>query len=230
MAGFVIIIAGLVVACGFSVLLGAEHADPVLAFEARVKSLFAPWFTPSAGAHVVPPAQVGTSDRRTPSRVENEAAAGGAPGADGTWSSPQAPGAVRIDVQARFDEALARQPLEHGELRDTPADGIEVARPDGVLTIGEHPVTRRRPVNGRSLPDQPRQGKQPWLTAEMPAVPVAEIRGPERPWDPGDGIDPPVPLARPYVFGEAPVARVLGLADLGPGDAEGRTLAERMMP
>lgn len=156
----------------------------------------------SRGAHTgpmlalpdVPPAQVGTSSWRMPSRVENEAAAGGSPGAEGTWSSPQAPGEVppRIDVAARFAEALARNPIAY-DMAGTPPEGIDAVRDDGTITVG------RRPVNGRSLGDMPRrqplQDRAPWQPAEQPAhaAPTMFLTGPM----------PAVP-----VYGQAPQLEV----------------------
>jgi len=74
------------------------------------------------------------------------------------------------------------------------------------------PFTGWRVPDGYQLPGGrglmfARPGKQPWLTGQQPAIPVPEAAGPDRAWDPGDGLGPDVPLARPYapqpVYGEA---------------------------
>lgn len=90
-----------------------------------------------------------------------------------------------------------------------------------------------RPVNGRNLGDQPRAdqrpGKQPWLTAGQPVLPAPPL---PHAYDPGDGILPPVPLARPYVpacTDAETLAMYRGDYGVKP-QLEAERLAEVMMP
>ena len=63
---------------------------------------------------------------------------------------------------------------------------------------GRHIDRERINCGGRLLPDQPRQGKQPWHTQGQPVIPAPPV--PDA-YDPGDGILPPVALVRPYLPG-----------------------------
>jgi hypothetical protein len=109
--------------------------------------------------------------------------------------------------------------------RDRRDGAVIVDQADRVLLLPDD--LRAQPpwgAEGSALPGGRglmRVGKQPWMTGEMPAIPA-----PPTPTvlDPGDGLAPEVPLARPYapepVYGEAPVATVL----------EAERLKESMIP
>lgn len=77
----------------------------------------------------------------------------------------------------------------YGPLAATPAAGIAVVRADGVIWCG-----------GRNLGTQPRRTPRqgPFTQVDMPALPAPEPSGPARAWDPGDGLGPDVPIARPF--------------------------------
>lgn len=87
----------------------------------------APWRPRPTFTPTVPAREVGTSARRTPPRLESAAAAGGAPG-------QVQPGAT----------------LAH-------ADAIQAMIARYLPAAPDPASTYRRPVNGRRLPDQPRQ-------------------------------------------------------------------------
>lgn len=99
-----------------------------------------------------------------------------------------------------------------GELAATPPEGITVRLPGATVYVGRHSagLPRRRP-SGEGAP---------WPAAERPGVVVPSMLP----------LTGPMPAVSEPVFGEAPVARLLGVADLGPADARGRGLAERMIP
>jgi hypothetical protein len=156
---------------------GAEFGDPVRSGLRRLGRIL----MPSIGIHVVPAREVAESARRTPGRVENGQAAGAAPVISET-------GAVRtsqnVPAHPRF-----------GPLLDTPPEGIETVRPVNGRSLGTQP--RRTPTErGPVLP--PRKPRQPWPTMPQAAVPDP-WNGNHPGWDPGDGIDPPVALVRPYL-------------------------------
>lgn len=62
-----------------------------------------------------------------------------------------------------------------------------------ILRDGQTPFVE--PHKGKHATSQPRQGKQPWHTAELPVLPAPP---PQHFSDPGDGILPPVALVRPW--------------------------------
>jgi len=127
--------------------------------------------------------------------------------------APWVPGPLVTDAEVREeDERLAAERGlcdfhgRYGELGDcTPACPAYAHRqavpmsPDPAVKPGvgwQVPDDWRLP-GGRSLMFV-RPGKQPWLTGSMPAVPAPEPTGPDRAWDPGDGLGPQVPIARPW--------------------------------
>jgi hypothetical protein len=155
------VLAGIVVL----IVLGAEFAGDVHRAERWLGRLL----MPSAGAHSDPAREVGTS-ARTPSPLEAEAAAGGAP--DLVQS-----GAPRRGTGPFRSSAL----LSDGELADLDA------RVDALS----------RPVNGRNLGTMPRKqvdGHPPW-TEPIPRVTAPQ---PVAAWHPGAGVEPLNPV-RPYL-------------------------------
>lgn len=111
------------------------------------------------------------------------------------WARPRTAEGGRADPAPARGAALL-QP-ESAQLSDAELAELD-AKLDAVLS---------RPVNGRNLGTQPRQqlpervwrpGKQPWPTMGMPLLYEPEPDGPSYAWDPGDGLGPSVPIARPY--------------------------------
>ncbi len=195
----------------FSFVTGAEFGDEIRRAARRVAGM------------VVPAREIWTFARRTPRGVETPAAAGGAPGAERARSSPQAPGAVPSAATPAAAHANRMWELSEPHLPPHPVNG----RPRG-----EHPYP---PLQPRPAARQPVPGTAALLAEEAAearraAYVRSQMRGAVATGDPKvlrrvlDGLrnlD-----ERQPAFGEAPVARVLGLADLGP--AGDRSFAERV--
>jgi len=105
--------------------------------------------------------------------------------------------------RAAEEERAAPQPPQGAALLEVPDTWTAATARDG-LAVLVPPV----PVNGRYLGTQPRRqldvharrpGKQPWDTMAMPLLYEPEPDGPSRAWDPGGGLGPLAPPARPYV-------------------------------
>jgi hypothetical protein len=218
---FILVSAGAVLLAGLSLIAGAMYPESVRRL-----------LMPIVGTHGFPARAVWTSARRMPQGLETPAAAGGAPGL-------VQPGASRFACCEHCDNGSSCNPADNhlagcAEGCNDPVPVLgdrmlsEVSREHDLLTDAEIAALKppRRPVNGRWLPDQPLIASSehpPWMTAPMAIVPPDERGWPYT--DPGDGIDVPVALVRPY----APkVTGPLGVAD--PGGAGERPFAERVRP
>lgn len=114
-------------------------------------------FLRPSGMHASLPGEAGTSARRTPPAVETPAAAGGAPGTEGTWSSPQEPGDVPaprradtepinlVDPRVRDKRQRAHADTMHAmSARYLPAPPIRGQRPAARHSAPGHAATQPR--------------------------------------------------------------------------------------
>lgn len=147
-------------------------------------------------------------------------------------------------VPAREIAAFAGSKPSGVENREAPGDapGDPAARP-GSTSPGAVPHGRHHAGTGRSagtsrliaeLNQQQADAAAAWYQPGFKLPRRRVNRGPDKPPWHTEPLPTLVDVAEQYhsmpEYGQAPVARVLGLADLGPADAQGRTLAERMMP
>jgi hypothetical protein len=139
------------------VAIGCEFTDPIR----RACRWAGRKVMPAVGEHSVPAREVWTSARRTPPRLENAAAAGGAPGAVTAWSSPVAPGAVPPDNSFWDDSLRPSSAMSTGELTALDAKVDEYLPPRPVRA--DMPVTRTQTAD-----------HAPW-TGEMAVVTDAEL-------------------------------------------------------
>lgn len=116
-------------------------------------------FLRPSGMHASLPGEAGISARRTPPAVETPAAAGGAPGTEGPWSSPQDPGDVPAQRRAAT-EPIGRlvAPSVRDERGRAHADAMHAA---SARYLPAPPLPGQRPAARHSAPGhaatQPRQ-------------------------------------------------------------------------
>jgi hypothetical protein len=196
-----IAVVAMILLSGGSIVTGAEFEQEVKAVTRWVRRKL---------ARIVPAPEIGAFGRRMPSGVETVAAAGGAPGATGARLSPGVPGEVR----AALDDAPGPEPWQHGQQK-----APRHALPPAVAPR----VDLTRPAVYVQTPDKP-----PWETdtAAQPVLDDKAIAAIEASRVPARLAITGAPGG---CTGTTQPVRALGLADLGPGDTQGRTLAERVI-
>ena len=175
----------------------------------------------------VPALEIGTFEGRMPQDVETPAAAGDAPGADGTWSSPQAPGDVPPHDGLTDAELRALRPsaqMTTGELQalDERVDAyLPSVRADQRVTPVSAPGHAPWSTSLQVLDDETEAEweRARWVRSQLPANQADVTR------EDLERVLAALSGTHPY---PAITERALGLADLGPAD--GRSLAERIVP